>query len=250
MLCCQGYRTASCCIYLDKAAACGSLSPPGYKQKKTHQTFIPLSLFHTRTHAPKFIDSVSSNITHVLCLSLWLRHLLTRKHTPSSPRQRSSKGIDVVLGVWLLVFGLRESRAADGDVKVRGLVLPRLQPLYDCSRPTLLPLYPPPPIPPTHTHTVRHEVNTNSSAKPPQLIWLLRFPGCKKVGICYLVSCLCIYLRLSKLIICQQVGSAMLFFVLPLTSISIQSLISSVLYHVYVTMWELPERDATVHLPG
>ncbi len=53
-LCCQGYRTASCCIYLDEAAACGSLSlslsPPEYKQKKTYQEFKPLSVFYTHTH--------------------------------------------------------------------------------------------------------------------------------------------------------------------------------------------------------
>lgn len=120
-LCCQGYRTASCCIYLDEAAACGSLSLlQDTNKRKDFHTSVSLSLTDTHTHPLHlqicvFLASHASSYS--LCLSLSVCLLLTCKHTPSSPRQRSSKGIGVVLGVWLLVVWLTGSRAADGDVK-------------------------------------------------------------------------------------------------------------------------------------
>ncbi|CAB1418993.1 unnamed protein product [Pleuronectes platessa] len=46
----------------------------------------------------------------------------------------------------------------------------RLLPLLPHVSPSSLP-----------SSAVRHEVNTNSSAKHPRFIWLLRFSGCKKI---------------------------------------------------------------------
>lgn len=76
-LCCQGYRTASCCIYLDEAAACGSLSLSFRIQTKENpsdfHTSVSLSLTDTQTHTPlTFAISCFPRLTRVLLLSVSL----------------------------------------------------------------------------------------------------------------------------------------------------------------------------------
>lgn len=73
------------------------------KENPSDFLYLYFSFSHTHTHTNTSVDPSSPTLTHVLCLSLSVCLLLTCK--PSSPRQRSSKGIAVVLGVWLLVFG-------------------------------------------------------------------------------------------------------------------------------------------------
>lgn len=121
-LCCQGYRTASCGIYLNDAAACGSLSlslslPPSYSlplslslsllqdtNKREARRLPDLYLSHTRRHI------------QIPCLANTLIFILS--FLPRTEVRR--RGAGVVPGVWLLVFRLREEQravAADGDVK-------------------------------------------------------------------------------------------------------------------------------------
>lgn len=100
---------------------------------------------------------------------------------------------------------------------------------------------------------VQHEVNINSSAKHPRFIWLLQFPGCEKVGMCDATSeCFSVpqmFFNQAKLLLYCFVDVIVIStFALP--SVVIQSLMWSVLYHVCVTVWALPESDATVHLSG
>lgn len=89
------------------------------KRKPIRLSYLCLSFSHghTNTHLQFLVFLGSHASSYSLCLSLSVCLLLTCKHTPPSPRQRSSKGIGVVLGVWLLVVWLTGSRAADGDVK-------------------------------------------------------------------------------------------------------------------------------------